>query len=48
MVSQMRRAVEGRVEHALGNAIVVKQQVISVLEVDRAAEVNVRGDDEGP
>lgn len=46
MASQMTSAVEGRLEHALGHTIVVQQHVISVLEVERAAEVETRDGEE--
>ena len=48
MASQMRSAVEGRVEHSLAQVIVVQQHVMRVLDVDRAVDVKVRGDEEGP
>lgn len=48
MASQMRSAVEGRVEHSLAQVMVVQQHVIRVLDVDRAVDVEVRGDEEGP
>ena len=48
MASQMRSAVEGRVEHSLAQVIVVQQHVMRVLDVDRAVDVEVRGDEEGP
>jgi hypothetical protein len=47
IASQMTSAVEGRVEHALGHAIVLQQQVMSILEVESAAEVDAIGEDEG-
>jgi hypothetical protein len=47
IASQMTSAVEGRVEHAFGHAIVLQQQVMSVLEVERAAEVELRDDEDG-
>jgi hypothetical protein len=44
----MRSAVEGRVEHSLAQVIVVQQHVMRVLDVDRAVDVEVRDDEEGP
>lgn len=46
MASQMMSAVEGRVVHALGHAIMVRQRAISTLEVERAAEVEPRDEEE--
>lgn len=47
IASQMTSAVEGRVEHAFGHAIVLQQQVMSILEVESAAEVEAMGEEEG-
>ena len=42
IASQMMSAAEGRAEQALGHAIAVQQLEMSVLEVERAAEMESR------
>ena len=47
MASQITSAVEGREEHAFGHTIVLQQQVMSLLEMDRATEVEARDEEDG-